>query len=497
MAVPTVAELTRSRWSSDDDADRFLVENPATGNVITSVQGGGKEQMNAAIESAHQAFARDWRWRTRTERAGLLLSCADVLEEHGNELADLLSLENGKPVIDARENDIRFLIGVFRFFGSIVDKLPSGDFHDTGSIYSATVLEPFGVVGAIIPFNWPPIHTGGKFAPALAVGNTVVLKPSEAAPLTVIRIVELCNQVLPSDVLHVVPGLGSVVGQTLAANPHVRMISFTGSTKAGSAVAQTAASHIAPALLELGGKNAFIVFEDADIDRAVRDALEGGFYNKGEACTATSRVLVQKGVAEAFTNQLAAGVNALRVGAGNDVATHVGPVVTKAQQSKVLEYIEIGRREGARVVAEGRLPSEPALAGGFFVPPTLLADVQPNARVAHEEIFGPVVTVTTFETEEEAIAIANSSEYGLFAGIYTRDSWRALRVARRIDVGVVLINNYFRGILGLPFGGTKHSGYGREHTIETLAHFGYRKLIRFPSGTGTWPQWRAVGEIFG
>jgi acyl-CoA reductase-like NAD-dependent aldehyde dehydrogenase len=496
MSAPTVAELTRSRWSSDEDADKFSVENPATGKVITFVQGGGVQVMNAAIEAAHQAFVSDWRWRDRAERARLLLSCASVLEEHANELADLLSLENGKPVLDARENDVRFLIGVFRFFGSIVDKLPSGDFHDTGSIYSATVLEPFGVVGAIIPFNWPPIHTGGKIAPALAVGNTVVLKPSEAAPLTVIRIVELCNQVLPPDVLHVVPGRGAVVGQTLAANPHVRMVSFTGSTKAGAAVAQTAAGHIAPALLELGGKNAFMVFEDADLDRAVRDALEGGFYNKGEACTAASRVIVQTRVADEFTKRLVTGVNALKVGAGNDPATHVGPAVSKDQQSKVLEYIAVGKREG-KLAAEGRLPSDPALAGGFFVPPTLLVDVPPTARVFQEEVFGPVVTVTTFDTEEEALAIANSSEYGLFAGVYTRDTQRALRVARRIDVGVVLINNYFRGILGLPFGGTKHSGFGREHTIETLAHFGYRKLIRFPSGAGTWPQWRAVGEIFG
>jgi acyl-CoA reductase-like NAD-dependent aldehyde dehydrogenase len=226
MAVSTLEELTRYRWSSDDDADKFSVENPATGNVITVVQGAGAAQMNAAIESAHQAFVRDWRWRDRTERARLLLSCAEVLEAHADELADLLSLENGKPVADARDNDVRFLIGVFRFFGSIVDKLPSGDFHDTGSIYSATVLEPFGVVGAIIPFNWPPIHTGGKIAPALAVGNTVV-KPSEAALLTVIRIAELCNQVLPADVLHVVPGRGSVVGQALAANPNVSRLAAT------------------------------------------------------------------------------------------------------------------------------------------------------------------------------------------------------------------------------------------------------------------------------
>jgi acyl-CoA reductase-like NAD-dependent aldehyde dehydrogenase len=488
-------ELTRYRWSSEDEADRSPVENPATGKVITVVQGGGAEQVNAAVEAAHRAFATDWRWRSPKERSQLLLSCSDVLQKHADELAGLLSLENGKPVVDARQNDIEFLVGVFRFFGNIVDKLPAGDFFDAGSIYSLTVLEPFGVVGAIIPFNWPPIHTGGKIAPALAVGNTVVLNPSDAAPLTVTRIVELCNEVLPPDVLHVVPG-GLAAGQALAANPLVKMISFTGSTKGGSAVAQTAATHIAPALLELGGKNAFIVFDDADIDRAIGDALEGGFYNKGEACTAASRVLVQRGIADAFTNRLAQGVNALKAGAGNDPTTQVGPVVTKVQQSKVLEYIEIGKREGAKVVAEGRLPSDPALAQGFFVAPTLLADVQPTARVAQEEIFGPVVTVTTFDSEEDAIEIANSSEYGLFAGIYTRDSERGLRLARRIDVGVVLINNYFRGLLGLPFGGTKHSGYGREHTIETLSHFGYRKLIRFPSGTGTWPQWRAVSAIF-
>jgi acyl-CoA reductase-like NAD-dependent aldehyde dehydrogenase len=497
MAVSTLGELTRYRWSSNDEGDRFSVENPATGKMITVIQGGGAKQMNAAIAAAHHAFVADWRWRTPAERGRLLLSCADILEKHADELAEIESMENGKPVKEARENDVQFLISVFRFFGSIVDKLPSGDFFDAGSIYSATVLEPFGVVGAIIPFNWPPIHTGGKIAPALAVGNTVVLKPSEAAPLTVIRIVELCTQVLPSDVLHVVPGRGAVAGQALAANANVKMVSFTGSTKADSAVAQTAAVHVAPAVLELGGKNAFVVFDDADLDCAVRDALEGGFYNKGEACTAASRVLVQKGVAERFTKQLAIGVNALNVGAGNDPRTHVGPAVTKAQQEKVLEYIDVGKREGARVAAEGRLPSDPALAGGFFVRPTLLADVPPGARVFQEEIFGPVVTVTTFDTEEEAINIANATEYGLFAAIYTRESERALRVARRIDVGVVLINNYFRGLLGLPFGGTKHSGYGREHTVETLSHFGYRKLIRLPSGAGTWPHWRAVQEIFG
>ena len=483
------------RWSSDRPEDRFPVENPATGTTITIVQGAGAPETDAAVQAAHRAFQEDWRWRTPAERAALLLRGADVLEAHADELAALVSQENGKPVSDARLYDIGFLTGIFRFFGSLVDKLPS-DFYDTGGVYASTVLEPVGVVGEIVPFNWPPIHTGGKIAPALAVGDTVVIKPSEQAPLTVIRIVELLNSVLPPDVLQVVPGAGAVAGQALVANPLVRMVSFTGSTNAGAAVARTAAANITPSLLELGGKNAFIVYDDADVDRAARDALDGGFYNKGEACTAASRVLVHRDVHDAFVSKLGAGVNALRVGNGADPATHVGPVVTKPQQQKVLDYIRLGETEGAKVAAQAQLPSDPALADGFFVPPTLLTGVTRDMRIATEEIFGPVVTVTVFDTEDEAVSIANQPEYGLLAAVYTRDSERAFRTARRLDSGMVLINNYFRGMLGTPFGGTKHSGYGREHAIATLQEFGYTKMIRFPSGTGTIPAWRGVTDVY-
>jgi acyl-CoA reductase-like NAD-dependent aldehyde dehydrogenase len=496
MAVASIPQLSKYRWSSDDEADRFSLENPSTGEVITVIQGGGAAEVDAAVQAANQAFITDWRWRTADERARLLLAGADILEAHADEIAEIESLENGKPLADARMFDVNFLIGVFRFFGSVIDKLP-GDFYDArNGNYSATVLEPFGVVGAIVPFNWPPIHTGGKIAPALAVGNTVVIKPSEVTPLTVIRIVELLNEVLPPDVLHVVPGVGAVAGQAIAANPLVKMVTFTGSTPAGAAVAKTAGGHVAPAVMELGGKNAFIVFDDANLDRAVRDALEGGYFNKGEACTAASRVLVQKGVAEEFTSRLAAAVSKLKVGAGDDPATHVGPVVSKAQQTKVKNYIEIGKQEGATVAAEAQLPSDPALANGFFVAPTLLSNVTEEMRVANEEIFGPVVTVNVFDTEEEAVEIANRPDYGLVAALYTGDPERYFRLARQIDVGVVLINNYFRGLLGLPFGGTKGTGYGREHTFETLSHFGYRKLMRIPSGTGTVPEWRVIAEVF-
>jgi acyl-CoA reductase-like NAD-dependent aldehyde dehydrogenase len=495
-ANATEAAVTNYRWSSSDEKDRFPVEDPATGAVITVVQGGGPAEVNAAVEAAHHAFEKDWRWRTPAERARFLVECAEVLESHADELAELVSRENGKPIIDARSFDIATLIGEFRFYAGLVDRLPD-ELYDEGNLYAKIVREPLGVTGGIIPFNWPPIHTGGKITPAIAMGNTVVLKPSEQAPLTTMRIIELLNTVLPPDVLHAVPGWGPPNGQALAANPLVRMVSLTGSAKAGAAVGQTAAANITPVLLELGGKNPYIVFDDADIDRVVRDALEGGYFNKGEACTAASRVLIQRGIHGTFIERLGAGVRALKTGSGADPATHVGPCVTKAQQEKVLDYIRIGVEEGASIVAQGALPEDPELANGFYVAPTLFDGVTRSMRIAQEEIFGPVVSVITFDTEDEAVAIANESEYGLLSAVYTSDSERLFRVARRIDAGMVLANNYFRGVLGIPFGGIKHSGHGREHAIETLREFSYAKMVRYPSGTGSIPSWRAVRTIYG
>lgn len=483
-----------TRWSSADPQDRFPVENPATGEVIAEVQGGGAAEVDAAVQAAHRAFTGGWRETDAAERAALLLRCADVLEAHADELAELESRENGKPVADARAFDVAFLVAVFRFYGGFLDTLP-GEFYDKGAVYASVLLEPLGVVGCIVPFNWPPIHTGGKIAPALAVGNTVVIKPSEQAPLTVLRIVELLATVLPPDVVHVVPGIGAVAGRALAAHPLVRKVSFTGSTAAGAAVARTAADTITSVVLELGGKNAFVVFDDADLDRAVRDALEGGFFNKGEACTAASRILVQRGVHDAFVEALAARVAALRVGDGADPATHVGPVVNRVQQQKVCAHVEAALADGATVAARAALPADPRLAGGFFVAPTLLSGVTAGMRIATEEVFGPVVTVTVFDTEDEAVAITDAADYGLVCGIYSRDAERAFRVARRVEVGMVLVNNYFRGVLGTPFGGTKHSGFGREHCRQTLQEFGYTKMIRYPSGRGTVPSWRAVRDI--
>jgi acyl-CoA reductase-like NAD-dependent aldehyde dehydrogenase len=275
------------------------------------------------------------------------------------------------------------------------------------------------------------------------------------------------------------------------------MVSFTGSTATGSAVSKTAANTVTPVLLELGGKNAFIVFEDADLDSAISAALEGAFFNKGEACTAASRILVHRTLHDEFVERLGAAVRQLITGNGMDPATHVGPCISKAQQQKVLEYIRIGKEAGAKIVAQAPLPKDPACKDGFFVPPTLFKGVTRDMRIAKEEIFGPVVTVTSFENEDEAVSITNESAYGLTACIFTRDMERSNRVSRKVDVGMVWVNHYWRNITGTPFGGNKDSGHGREHCIETLQEFTSAKTIRVPSGFGKIPTWRAVDEIFG
>ncbi|RVX75936.1 hypothetical protein B0A52_00293 [Exophiala mesophila] len=488
-------EVLRTRWSSEDSSDLFEVFNPSTGHVLKQVQGVGPVQAQKALESAHHAFQTDWRLRSPSERGATLLRAADALEKHADELATTLSLENGKPFQDARAADVPFLIGVFRYFGSLIDKLPS-EFYDQGNVYASVVREPFGVVLAIIPFNWPPIHTGGKLAPALACGNTVVIKPSEQAPLTVLRIVDILNTVFPPNVIHVLPAKGIALGQFLVNNSLVRKVSFTGSTSGGAAVGRAALDRVTPVTLELGGKNAFVVFEDANIDDAVYDALEGGFYNKGEACTAASRVLVHKSIHDEFVARYAAAVKKLVVGNGLSPDTHVGPVISKVQKDKIMDYIRLGESEGAVIEAQAPLPQDPALRNGFFIPPTLFTNVQRNMRIAKEEIFGPVVTVTSFETYEEAISIVNESEYGLICGIQSKNTTLAWRAARDIESGIVFINNYQRRALGTPFGGTKASGFGREHCIETLHDYSWAKNVRIPSGRGTIPRWRAIKQCF-
>ncbi|MFJ6572262.1 aldehyde dehydrogenase family protein [Streptomyces sp. NPDC091292] len=492
--APDIGEsvrTTRSRWSSERDEDRFTVEDPATGRALTVVQGSGEAEVDRAVRAAHEGFL-SWSRRTPAERGRLLQDVAREIRSYADELAELESRENGKPRGQA-QFDLEACIACFELFAGLTHDLP-GSVRDSGYALDVTSLQPFGVIGGIIPFNWPPIHTAGKTAPALAAGNAVVLKPPEQAPLTVMRLAEIIQSVLPDDVVHTVPGKGSV-GAALAGHPLVRKLSFTGAPTTGAAVLRTAADNLTPTLMELGGKNPLVIFEDADLDAAVAGAVEGGFFNQGEACTAASRLLVHRSVHDEVVDRLARAVAELRVGRGLDATTHVGPLVTRAQQRRVLDYIDIGVREGAKITAQAQLPADPDLAGGFYVAPTLFTGVRPDMRIAKEEIFGPVVSVIPFADESEAVEIANGTDFGLVAGVYTADSARALRVSRGIEAGIVFVNNYNRAMMGSPFGGTKHSGYGREHAAETLREFGYSKTVRLPSGLRPIPRWTAVDEV--
>lgn len=489
-------EISTYRYSCKDESKRWAVDNPATGKAITTIQAGDANTVDQAVRASQEAFEQRWHPKSPRERSMYLLRCADELEKHADELATLLCLENGKPAQDARLFDVTFLYSSFRYFAGLVDKLPS-QFYDRGAMYCTVIQEPFGVCCGILPFNWPPIHTGGKLAPALAAGNTMILKPGEQAPLTVIRTVEILESVLPKDVVQLVPGLGPEVPQALVTHPLVKMVSFTGSTNAGAAVAETASSSITPVVLELGGKNAFVVFEDADFDLAVRDALDGAFFNKGEACTATSRLIIHRSLYAKFVEKLAAGVKKIRAGNGLDPKTHIGPQVSKAQQKRILDYIELAKSEGARLVAQAQLPSDPECKDGFFAPATLFADVKEDMRIATEEMFGTIVTAMPFDTFDDAIRIANGTEYGLTAAVYTRDQIQANRAVRAIDTGMIWVNNYNRQMLGTPFGGVKHSGYGREHCPETLLEWSRPKTVHSVSGIGEFPKWRTIDEIFG
>jgi betaine-aldehyde dehydrogenase len=488
--------VTRTRWSSASANDQFVVENPATGERVAVVQGAGPDQVDQAVRAAHAAHL-DWKERPPRQRGRYLRKAAEVIRAHADEIAALESLEMGKPITQARQFDVEAAISIFEYFGSLVEVLPS-QARDYGPVFDLTTLEPFGVIAGIVPFNWPPIHTAGKTAPALAVGNAIVLKPPEQTPSVVLRMVELIQSVLPSDLakdlVQVVPGTGAV-GAALAGHPLVGKVSFTGSPQTGSAVLRTAADNLTPTLMELGGKNPLLVFDDADLQEALRAAIDGGFFNQGEACTASSRILLQDTIFAEFESRLATAVSRLRVGDGADPATDVGPLVTAAQQKRVLDYLDIGVAEGARIAAQAPLPSDPRLANGFYVPPTLLTDVTPDMRVATEEIFGPVVTLIPFSGEDEAVRIANGTQFGLVAAVFTQDSDRVLRVSRQIRAGTVFVNNYVRVAVGTGFGGIGHSGFGREHAQETLAEYGYHKTVRLAHRRDELPRWAAADRV--
>ena len=455
---------------------RYLDDhNPATGDKIAEVARGDAADVAAAVAAARAAFA-GWRDRRPIERGRILLDVARKIREKSRELAELERLETGKPPVQV-PFEIEVAAQYFELYGGLVNAI-HGETIDLGPGYhSYTRREPFGVVGVILPWNAPLNQAGRAVAPALAAGNTVVAKPSEFTSASLLELarlaVEDCG--LPAGVLNVVTGTGEEAGAALVAHRDVRKVAFTGSVRAGREVGRIAAERIIPLTLELGGKSPNIVFADADLRHAVPGSLRAFVMNAGQVCLAGTRVVVERTIHDRLAAAMAEALPAIRVGAGEDAM--IGPMTTRAQYEKVQQYYEIARSEGAVAVAGGALPENAELRKGWFVSPTIYTGVRNDMRIAREEIFGPVACVIPFDDEEEAIRIANDTEYGLAAGIWTRDLARAHRVAGRLEAGQVYVNEWMAGGVETPLGGYKQSGYGREKGLEALHHYTQLKCV--------------------
>ena len=449
------------------------VFEPATGSVYAQVAAGDKDDVEAAVGAAQDAFPA-WKKMPATERAAILFRLADLIEKNLERLAKAESIDNGKPVALARELDIPRAAANLRFFGAAVLHLRSESYRTDSVALNYVLRQPCGVAGIISPWNLPLYLLSWKVAPALAVGNTVVAKPSEITPMTAFMFCELCQEAgLPPGVLNVVHGRGAEAGAAIVRHPNVPVISFTGGTATGADIAGAAGPMFKKVGLELGGKNPNIVFADADQDEAGRESLRSSFANQGQVCLCGSRIYVERSVYQPFLENLVAGAKALKIGDPLDESTEQGALASRAQFDKISSYVDLARELGGTIHCGGQEPGRVSerCAGGYFFEPTVMTDLPADCRVNQEEIFGPVVTVTPFDTEDEAVAYANGTAYGLAASVWTRDLARAHRVAERVDAGTVWINCWMVRDLRAPFGGMKQSGVGREGGEEALRFF--------------------------
>jgi acyl-CoA reductase-like NAD-dependent aldehyde dehydrogenase len=454
------------------DAGTLDVYNPSTGKVLARVAKATKADIDRAVRAAQEALeSKTWGGVPPAERGRIMQRMALKIRERAEELAELESQDNGKPLKQARA-DVQVSARYFEFYGGVADKIMGNTIPLGPGFLDFTVREPIGVSAHIVPWNYPIQISSRGVAPALAAGCTIVLKPSSEAPMTALRLGQIALECgLPPGVLNVVPGSGGEAGTALAAHPGVNQITFTGSVDVGISVAKIAAENVVPVVMELGGKSPNVVFADADLDLTVQGVANAIFQNAGQTCSAGSRLLVERGAHDALVERLRARATNMRVGPGIE-DPDMGPIISKRQLETIEQYVDIGRREGAEVVAGGARPDNPALSGGFFYQPTLIDRVGADMRIAQEEIFGPVLSIITFDDLQEAAAIANRSQYGLVAGIWTRDIDKALSLAAKIKSGQVYINTYGAGGgVELPFGGYKKSGYGREKGLEALASY--------------------------
>ena len=465
--------LIDGKWVLAASGKMFETRNPATGELLANVAEGDAEDIDRAVTAARAAFNGPWSKFKPAERQRLLLRLADLVERDIEEFAALDTLDMGAPISRTRNNRQR-AVGMLRFYAGMATALHGETIDNSlaGDYVSFTLKEPVGVVGAIIPWNGPLTAAIWKIGPALATGCTVVLKPAEEAPLTPLRLAELCLEAgVPPGVVNVVPGYGETAGAALAAHPDVDKVAFTGSHLTGQSIIRASAGNLKRVSLELGGKSPDIVFADADLAQAVPGSGMAVFANSGQICSAGTRLFVERKIYDEFVGRVADFSKTLRVGDGRDPATQVGPLVSQEQLTRVTSYLDIGRQEGARPMSGGERLTDGDLGKGYFVPPTVFADVRDDMRIAQEEIFGPVISAIPFTDIEEVIERGNKTQFGLGSGVWTRDVGKAHRLARAIRAGSVWINCYQAMDPAVPFGGYKMSGYGRELGVQHLEEY--------------------------
>ncbi|MDR7076158.1 acyl-CoA reductase-like NAD-dependent aldehyde dehydrogenase [Neobacillus niacini] len=471
--------LIGGQWVESVSGKTFTTENPATGEIITTVPEGDKEDINRAVAAARKAFEEGpWPKIKPNERANLLLKLADLVEQNAEELAHLETLDNGRS-LEFQLKVVDRVVEDFRYYAGWTTKINGETIpvSTPGNIFNYTKREPIGVCGQIIPWNAPLLMAAWKLSAPLATGNTVVLKPAENTPLTALRLGELIQEAgFPDGVVNIVTGFGGTVGAALTEHPDVDKIAFTGSTAVGKQIMRSAAVNVKKVSLELGGKSAHIVFADADYEKALANVANAIFGGSGQACIAGSRLFIEKKIYDNFISDLAEYTKNYKIGSGFDHTANLGPLISAKQKKSVLSYVDIGKQEGAEMLVGGDVTEE-NLACGYYVRPTIFANVNNSMRIAQEEIFGPVVAGMPFESVDEVIKLANQTKYGLGGGVNTTDLRKAHQVAHGIKTGNVWVNRY--GVLdpASPFGGYKQSGIGREHGAESIDMYTETKSV--------------------